>query len=215
MKTLFGGIALIIVLGIGGFIYRNALEHPSRTIACPLDAQLCPDGTAVTRTGLSCTFPACPPPNVTLADLGISFALPATLQDAPLADSSAQFNYDLVTNASSTASGSVYIYRYPIAASSTALATIQQTAITTPSGLPARATALTSTALGNYRFTVVGIERNEGVLITAYYLARATDVLRFDAVDTDVRNWTDPQLDPTTLPAHQALRALLSTLQGQ
>jgi hypothetical protein len=29
-------------------------------VACPDDAMVCPDGTAVGRTGPSCTFPPCP-----------------------------------------------------------------------------------------------------------------------------------------------------------
>lgn len=215
MKSLLLGIVLIVVVGIGGLVYRNAVEHPSRPIVCPLDEQMCPDGTAVTRTGTSCTFAACPLPNVSLPSLSISFALPAGLQEVTAADSPDLVTYELATNTSSTAAGRVTIHRYPIAASSTALATIQQTAIGGASEAPVSATSFTSTMLGTHRFTVVSIERFEGVVTTAYYLARASDVLRFDAIDTGVMNWTDPNLDESTLPAHAALNKLLVTLQGQ
>ena len=79
--------------------------------------------------------------------------------------------------------------------------------------MPAPTTAFSSTVLGAYRFTVVAIERFEGVVDTAYYLARGTDVLRFDAIDRGV-DWTNPNLDTTLLPANAALRKLLATLKG-
>jgi len=217
MKNLLLGILLVVVIGFGGFFYRNAIEHPSQPIPCPLDAQVCPDGTSVGRTGTACSFAPCLPPNVSFTNLSISFALPAELREAALADSSGLVTYELTTTASSTSGvgGSVSIHRYPITASSTALATIQQTAISGASGAPVSVTSYTSTVLGNHRFTVVSIERFEGVIDTAYYLARATDVLRFDAIDTGVANWTDPNLVESTLPAHAALVKLLTTLQGQ
>jgi len=96
----------------------------------------------------------------------------------------------------------------------TALSTIQQTAIGGASGAPVSATSFSSTVLGGHRFTVVSIERFEGVIDTAYYLARSTDVLRFDAIDRGA-DWTNPSLNISTLPAHAALRELLTTLQWQ
>ncbi|MGD0328646.1 MAG: hypothetical protein ABSB00_02965, partial [Minisyncoccia bacterium] len=131
MKTLLLGIALIIILGIGGVLYRNAVEHPSQPIACPLDAEICPDGTAVSRTSLSCTFPACPPPNVSLPDVGIALAIPAGFIAAALPDAASIAAYEMPT-ASSTAD--IIIRRYAIEASTTALSTIQQTAIGGASG---------------------------------------------------------------------------------
>ncbi|HQT82844.1 MAG TPA: hypothetical protein PLW99_01700 [Candidatus Paceibacterota bacterium] len=214
MKSLFYGILLIILVGVGGLVYRNAVEHPSQPIACPLDAEICPDGTSVTRTGISCTFPVCPPPNVTLPNVNISFALPTGLSAAALPDPASVAAYGPST-ASSTDGADIIIREYAIAASSTALATIQQTAVSGTSGAPVSATSFTSTVIGNHRFTVVSIERFEGVIDTAFYLARATDVLRFDAIDRNVANWTNPNLDPTALPAYAGLVKLLATLQGQ
>lgn len=213
MKSLLLGILAIILIGIGGLVYRNAVEHPLQPIACPLDAMVCPDGTSVARTGLSCTFPACPSPNVTLADIGISFAIPAGFIVAQIPDATSVVAYEMPT-ASSIENNSIVIRRFPIIASSTALATIQQTAIGGASGAPVSVTSFTSTVLGTHRFTVVSIERFEGVIDTAYYLARGTDVLRFDAIDRGA-DWTNPNLDVAALPAHTALTKLLSTLQGQ
>lgn len=60
IKSLLFGLLIILLVGIGGFVYRNAVEHSSRSIACPLDAKLCPDGTAVGRSGPACEFAQCP-----------------------------------------------------------------------------------------------------------------------------------------------------------
>ena len=213
MKSLLLGILLIVILGVGGLIYRNAIEHPSQPIACPMDAKLCPDGTSVGREGLSCTFPACPPPNVTLADTGLAFALPAGYV-ASTATSNASVLATFVSPSLATTTQSIVIYQYPIDASSTALDIIQSSAINDASGAPVSPSAFTSTTLGNHDFSVVLLGRFEGVVHYAYYLARGSDVLRFDAIQSGVTNWTDPALDPTKLPVNQDLRALLTTLQG-
>lgn len=213
MKGLALGILAIVIIGIGGLVYRNAIEHPLQPIVCPLDALVCPDGTTVARTGNSCTFPICPPPNTSLSDIGISFAMPAGFATAELPDAESVVAYKTIA-ASSTEASSIVIRRYEIAASSTALATIQQTAIGGASGAPVPTTSFSSVMLGARRFTVVSIERFEGVIDTAYYLARGTDVLRFDAVDKGA-DWTNPNLNVATLSAHAALVKLLATLQGQ
>ena len=214
MKSLLLGILFIIIVGVGGLVYRNAVEHSSQPIACPLDALVCPDGTSVARTGNSCSFPACQPPNVSLTDIGIAFAVPEGFVPADFFDTTSVAAYEMQT-APSTEPNTIVIRRYAIAASSTALATMQQTAIGGASGLPAPITSFSSTVLGTHRFTVVSLERFEGVIDTAYYLARGTDVLRFDAIDRGVVSWTDASLTVLDLPAHAALIRLLATLQGQ
>lgn len=214
MKSLILGVLLIVIVGIGGLVYRNAVEHPLRTIPCPLDALVCPDGTSISRTGTSCSFPVCPAPNVTLSDIGISFAVPAGFTTAELPDATSIASYEMNTSIADV-TNTITIRRFAIAASSTALATIQQTAIGGASGAPVSVTSFTSTVLGTHRFTIVSIERFEGVVDTAYYLARANDVLRFDAIDRGVVNWTEATLDISALPAHTALTRLLSTLHGQ
>lgn len=213
MKTLLHGIAFIILVGIGGLVYRNAIEYPAQPAACPMDARVCPDGTSVGRTGPSCSFPVCSPPNVSLPEIGLEFALPEGFEQSTSADSSAIATYQMSAG-SSTEPNTITIRRYPINASSTALDTIKATAISDGSGLPISATSFTSTVLGTHRFTVVTIGRFEGVVDVAYYLARGTDVLRFDAIDRGV-DWTNPSLDIAKLPTQIALRKLLATLQGE
>ncbi len=215
MKSLFLGVLLILIIGIGGLVYRNVVEHPVRPVACPLDALLCPDGTSVSRTGPFCTFSVCLAPNVSLASIGISFAVPAGFASVAFPDIESVAAYAMPTTDSSISTADITIRRYQISASSTALATIQQTAIGGTSGTPVSVTSFSSTVLGNRRFTIVSIDRFEGVIDTAYYLARGTDVLRFDATDKDIANWTDPNLDVSTLPAHKALGNMLATLQEQ
>jgi len=60
----------------------------------------------------------------------------------------------------------------------------------------------------------ITVERFEAVVHTEYYLARENDVLRFEALDHGVMNWTDANLKIETLPTHKALLDLLSTLQS-
>ncbi len=213
MKSLFLGILLIIILGFGGLVYRNAVEHPNRPIVCPMDALVCPDGTTVARAGMSCTFPVCPPPNVTLTDIGVSFAIPDGLVASLLPDTASVAAYEL-QSVSTTSSARIVIRRYSIASSSTAFATIQQTAVGITSGVPVNPASFYSTSIGNHRFTTVTVDRFEGNIDTAFYLARGTDVLRFDAIDSGA-DWTNPNLEVMTLPAHLALKKLLVTLQGR
>lgn len=213
MKGLVLGVILLVALGIGGLVYRNALEYPSVPTACPVDARICPDGTAVGRSGPACTFLECPPPNVTLRDLGITFAVPEGFSEGALPDGGAVKAYHTVAENLYDAD-SIVIRRYPITASSTALATIEATAIGVTSGLPVPKTAYTSTQLGPNRVTVVSLERFEAIVTTAFYLARPGEVLRFDAIDRGVTNWTEPGLDVMALPAHRALREMLAHLEG-
>jgi len=215
MKNLLLGIVLIILVGVGGLVYRNAVEHPAQPTACPLDAMVCPDGTSVARTGDSCSFPACPPPNTTLPGVSIAFAVPEGFVSAKLPDAESVAAYEVPPGDSYISHASIVIRRYAIHASSTALETIRETAIGGASGLPVGPTFFTSTVIGTRRFTVVSIERFEAVINTAYYLARDTDVLRFDAIDREVIGWTEPSLDVSALPAHTALLKLLSTFQGR
>lgn len=195
-------------------MYRNAIEYPNRPAVCQLDAKVCPDGTSVGRTGSDCAFPACPAPNVSLMDIGIAFALPAGFTSTELPDSASVVAYEKSTDGSLSSEG-IVIRRYFIGASSTPLDVIKQTAIGGASGEPVPVTSFSSTIIGNHRFTVVSIERFEAVIDTAYYLVRNGDVLRFDAIDRGVLDWTSPNLDITKLSAHSALRGLLTTLQGE
>ena len=214
MKSLIFGILILVVVGIGGLVYRNAVEHPNQKVACPVDAKLCPDGTSVSRMAPACSFPACPPPNVTLDSAQIAFAIPAGfVAITGSSDPSVLAEYDL-QNASSTTTASIFIRRYAINASSTPLATIEQTAVGYPSGQLVSPDAFTSTVIGLHRYTIVAIERDAGVIDTAYYLSRGSDVLRFDAVDRGVTTGNGSNAAVSVLPAETALKYLLTTLQG-
>ena len=154
----------------------------------------------------------CPPPNVSLSDIAVAFAVPAgfTTAEAPDAASVAAYEH---TNASSTSR--IVGRRYALDVSTTPLDLIRTTAISGTSGAPVNQTLFSSAGIAGRNFTVVPIERFEGVVDTAYYLKHGTDLLRFDAIDRNVNNWTDPNLNTSTLPAHTSLIKLLTTLQGQ
>src|SRR5262249_13147482 len=113
MKGLLAGIVLIIVIGLAGFLYRNAMERPMPVGACTADGKLCPDGTTLGRVPPTCAFPACPPPNVEVANLGVAFVLPAGFSESQSADASVVANYDAPV-ASSTNHNSLVIHRYAI-----------------------------------------------------------------------------------------------------
>lgn len=212
MKPLLMGIVFIVLVGFAGFFYRNALENTRHQIACPVEFRVCPDGTKLAHAGLTCDFPSCPPPNVSLASLNIAYAVPGELVATTPADKTVLAAYTLSTPTEER--GMLTVRRYPINASSTALDTIKSTAILESSGLPASPSAYTSLALGNHNFTTVVVERFEGVVTVSYYLVRATEVLRFDATDKGV-DWTNPGLDIAALPVQVAARRLLTTLVGE
>ena len=53
------GIVLLIIIGVGG-IFMFKLKNEPTQIACTQEAKLCPDGSAVGRTGPNCEFAQCP-----------------------------------------------------------------------------------------------------------------------------------------------------------
>ncbi len=64
MMMLVGGIALIAV-AVGGLLFylnrdNGVLGDNNRSVACTMEAKLCPDGSYVGRAGPSCEFKACP-----------------------------------------------------------------------------------------------------------------------------------------------------------
>jgi hypothetical protein len=56
MRTTALALALAV---LATFACKPSRREPP-TGACPADAMLCPDGSAVGRTGPNCTFPPCP-----------------------------------------------------------------------------------------------------------------------------------------------------------
>ena len=222
MKTLIAGIVLIIVLGVGGFFYRNVLEHPGAPTvggnACTADAKLCPDGTAVGRTGPDCEFAACAAPNVSIDSAKITFALPAGYAEVALPDGGPVGEALPIAGyekeGSSTTVATILIYDLPITGKATADDVIIAQTKFEPSDMPATdMSKFSPKIIGTKTFSEVTIERNEGVVQTAYFLPRASDVLEFDITEHGVTNWTDANLIPDNLPEHQALIKMLGTLE--
>src|SRR5262249_13461451 len=83
-----------------------------------------------------------------------------------------------------------------------------------PSGQqPSSLDAYAPRIIGTRTFLSFTIERFEGVVHSAYFLPRTSDVLEFDITEHDVASWTDPRLIPDNLPPHQALVKMLGTLE--
>ena len=63
-------ILVVALLAIAGGIYFYISHTHTGEVACTTDAMMCPDGSAVGRTGPDCSFAPCP---------GVSYALAADL----------------------------------------------------------------------------------------------------------------------------------------
>lgn len=218
MKTLFFGIVLILLIGIGGFFYRNVAERAGdpNAIACTADAKLCPDGSAVGRAGPSCEFAPCPPPNVELPQAELAFVMPLGY----IASGSVVANPSLLAafvkaTSSALPQPTIEVRRYSIPEGSTADDVILANTRYQPADLEAEDFSRFATVLINGRtFRVTVIERFEALVESAYYLAREDDVLHFSVVEHGVTDWMEPGLVVSELPEHQALLSLLSTLQS-
>ena len=54
-------IILAIIIVAGAAIWWFGINKaPGEPVACTMEAKLCPDGSAVGRTGPNCEFAACP-----------------------------------------------------------------------------------------------------------------------------------------------------------
>jgi hypothetical protein len=217
MKQLIALTAILIVVGIGGFMYRNALERPiiiGGAGACTQEAKLCPDGTSVGRTGPACAFAACALPNAEDPAIGVSFVIPEGYNanpDSIGADETLRAVFDKPLNEGEN--HSIIIRRYPIPEGESANSVILAHTLLGPKGeVPTSMDAYTSVQIGGYTFMRIGLERFEGIVRTAYFLARETDVVAFELVERGV-DWTNPELVVSELPEHKALVRLLSTLQ--
>lgn len=213
MKQLLGGTLLIVILGVGGLLYRNALERPlGEYQACTLDARVCPDGSAVGRTGPSCSFAPCPPPNMERSDMGISFVAPSGFVEASEHEEDA---IEYARDEEGSVRDSIEIHRYPIEEGQTAQDVVLKHTLFSPRGEYATSLSeFTEETLGGKTFYVATIERFEAQIHTVYYLVRTNDVLAFEATDRNVAEWMNPSLDIKTLPTQAALRDLLETLQS-
>lgn len=53
-------LAAIIIVSSGFRLYKQNFIGKDNTRGCTMEAKLCPDGSAVGRTGPNCEFAACP-----------------------------------------------------------------------------------------------------------------------------------------------------------
>lgn len=61
MTKITAGILAIAFLALaGGIFFLKPLQNGDDLVACTLEAKICPDGSAVGRTGPNCEFAACP-----------------------------------------------------------------------------------------------------------------------------------------------------------
>lgn len=220
MKQLAVLVFLLALIGIAGFLYRNALERPlppdSVVTACTLEAKVCPDGSSVGRQGPDCAFAACPLPNKELPGLGVSFAIPAGFAENPDAPTPGD---DLVIafekpSLAPQVPHAIVIRRYPIPEGQTAEQVMVANTIYDTSGEPVAGIGeFTAVTLNGRTFQSLTVDRFEAQVHTVYYLPRANDVLRFEVLERDVVEWTEPSLVINDLPEHAAFLRMLGTLQ--
>jgi hypothetical protein len=146
MKQLLIGVFLLLLVGIGAFLYRNAKEKPvipapgqRGQVACTLEAKVCPDGTSIGRTGPRCEFAACSAPNVDDTGLGIAYAVPTgfTANAAAIgSDLTLHAVYD--SSAGTTTPDSLVIRDYLIPVGKTGTDVILANTVHESSGMPAK-----------------------------------------------------------------------------
>ncbi len=218
MKQLVAGAALLIVIVAGSLAYRSIAEKPYRldiATACTTEAMICPDGSSVGRTGPDCSFARCSSGAVSFPEAGITFTLPEGYVKGvqePGADGDAEGMLDFFQKPASGGNHYVSIYRYPIPADKTADEVILENARYQPADMQAADfSRFVTKSIGDKTFRSTVIERFEGQVDSAYFLAHTNDVLRFDILEKGV-DWTNPDLQIETLPEHQALLQMLATL---
>jgi hypothetical protein len=218
MKTLLFGVVLIVLLGVAGFFYRNVMEQRGspEPVACTMDAKVCPDGSAVGRTGPSCEFALCGLPNAEDSEIGLGFVIPqgyVSNRDAIGADPSLRVVLDN-NDAPGGIPHSIIVRRFEIPENSTAEKVILEKTMLEPSGMqPESIEEFTTIEIEGREFFAITVERFEAIVHSAYYLPRTNDLLVFEVLERDVVDWMEPGLVIEELPEHQALREMLRTLQ--
>ncbi|MES2134906.1 MAG: hypothetical protein V4449_01530 [Patescibacteria group bacterium] len=61
-KALWAGIGVLVIALVAGAFLFYPKETTPQTTLCTMEAKICPDGSAVGRTGPQCEFTACPTP---------------------------------------------------------------------------------------------------------------------------------------------------------
>lgn len=215
MKQLLAGTILLFVVGVAGFLYRNTVERPGVFAPdCALETWTCPDGSAVSRSGPTCSFSACAAPNVFLSAASITFLPPEGYSVAePRTGELARYT------------------KLPIGGSVPQVIAITQYAIGDRSAdetmlaesrfQPADEIAETlderfvQVEIGDHQFYEVTTERFEGLVHTLYYLVRANDVIRFEITEHQVGEEWMSSKPAREFPEHQVLWRVLETLQAE
>lgn len=214
MKSLILGIVVIILVGIGGFFYRGVMQQTAEPVACPMDAMVCPDGSSIGRIPPTCQFAACPAG--VSSGAGFSFSIPAGyVADENAYGADPHLLAALVKpSLSASVQHTIIIRRFPIGEEETANEVILAATRYQPADMQAEDFSRFETSLIDGReFRSTVIERFEAIVHSAYFLVRADDVIRFEIVEHDVMSWMDPNLDVESLPEHQALLELLSSIE--
>ena len=220
MKELLLGIVLVVLLGIGGFFYRNTLEqHVPSPIACTEEARVCPDGSAVGRVGPTCEFASCPFPNVALNG-EIAFLAPEGYTENK--DALSESTLLAAFEKQSTAEGvphAIIVRKLSVTPEDGVEDDIIRNTIFETSDRGAESIEQFEKKILNGRqFYVVTVERFEAQIHTLYYLPHtahgATSLYLFEVLERDVAEWTEPDLVIEELPEHRALLSLLSTLMN-
>lgn len=219
MKQLIGLVALLVVVGIGGFLYRNAMEHPNVSDgavpqACTLEAKVCPDGTSVGRSGPNCTFAMCGAPNKELPELNLSFVEPVGYAENTKApNDDLKIAYEKISKVANSPHA-IVLRVFIIAEGKTANdVMLAETMYESSGNQPESMSEFKPVIIQGKTFQSVVAERFEGQVHSLYYLPREKDVLRFEVLERDV-DWTNPKLVLENLPEHKALLTMLSTLES-
>ena len=219
MKQLIGLIALLFIVGVGGFLYRNTMEHPvatapDQTQACTEEAKICPDGTSVGRTGPNCSFAVCSVPNKEMPELRISYVAPAGYtENAQAPNGDLKIAYEKQSKSANTPHA-IIIRDFLIQKGKTANEVmLAQTMFESSGNQPKSMTEFKPIIIQGKTFQSIVVERFEGQVHSLYYLPRTQDVLRFEVLERDV-DWTNPKLIVENLPEHKALLTMLSTLSS-
>src|SRR3989338_5053959 len=79
---ILGIIGIVLLTAVAGYFVVNRQTDEPTPIACTQEAKLCPDGSAVGRTGPNCEFAECPgvnpSPTPTPSPVPAVFGSPAT-----------------------------------------------------------------------------------------------------------------------------------------
>ncbi len=218
-KELWAGIVLIFLLGIGGFLYRTAIESSYQNVGvCSFETKTCPDGSLVGRSGPSCLFTSCLPPNVELPSAGISFVLPVGYTSMAVGSSTplsriAAYTKKTLTNASTTES-TLTMFRYSVQQGKTASEVIRAHAsLTSPELSFSQLRNVTSVTLGTNTFSYIILGKSTNIVRSVYYVAHKQSVFLFFVTENGTFNWSDQSLKIDSLSGDKALRTLLATLQ--